>query len=66
MKYFMYGSVISSASENHTRQYNFHILSYSWGLENNMMFKTTSLFMKYNSRLSEQYLQFEPNLKCMQ
>ena len=32
--YLMYGSVISSASEKHARQYNFHILSYFWVLVN--------------------------------
>ena len=30
LRYLMYGSVISSASEKHARQYNFHILSYFW------------------------------------
>ena len=33
-RYFVHGSVIPSASENHPRQYNFHILSYFGVLDN--------------------------------
>ena len=34
MRYFMRGSVMSSVSENHPYQYNFHRLSYFWVLDN--------------------------------
>ena len=64
MRYFMYGSVISSASENHPWQYNFHHLSYFLNLDNKDDVKDYKFI--YRSCLSEQHLQFEPNFKCIQ